>query len=129
MPGPPFPETEEPAWLRIVEAQMYLGLDPADPEAEDELERIIDEYDIDVEVSDVGRIIGVDPEDLQRALLDRYVKKTGHRHDDPERVSKAREQLEKDKVKRKEDRKGRKVLLKRRLAARQAEKAAKAAQN
>lgn len=124
MPGPPFPETEEPAWLRIEEAQMYLGLDPTDPESEAELERIIDEYDIDVEVSDVGRIIGADPEGLQEALHDRYVKQHGHRHDDPKQVSKAREKLEKDKEKRKEDRKQRKVLLKRRLAARAAAKAA-----
>jgi hypothetical protein len=127
MPGPPFPETEEPAWLRIEEAQMYLGLDPADPESEAELERIIDEYDIDVEVSDVGRIIGADPEGLKEALLDRYVKKTGHRHDDPKEHDKAMEKLEKDKVKRKEGRHQRKVLLKRRLAARAA--AAKASGN
>jgi hypothetical protein len=103
---------------------MYLGLSPTDPESEAELERIIDEYDIDVEVADSGRIIGADPEGLKEALLDRYVKKTGHRHDDPKEHAKAIEKMEKDKEKRKEDRKQRKVLLKRRLAAR-----AKASQN
>jgi hypothetical protein len=121
MPGPPYPETEEPAWLRIDEALMYLGL-PLGDEGEAELERIIDEYDIDAEVSDVGRIIGADPQDLQRALLDRYVKKTGHRHDDPKEHLKAMDKLEKDKENRKNDRKQRKVLLKRRMAARMAAK-------
>jgi hypothetical protein len=115
---PLLPETEEPGWFRIEEAQRYLGLDPADPESEAELERIIDEYDVDAEVSDVGRIIGIDPVDLQRALLDRYRKKTGHAHDDPKEHAKAHAKLAQDKEQRKNDRKQRKGLLKNRMAAR-----------
>jgi hypothetical protein len=115
---PLLPETEEAGWFRIEEAQRYLGLDPNDPESEAELERIVDEYDVDVEVSDVGRIIGIDPEDLKVALLDRYVKKTGHRHDDPKEQVKALAKIEKDKEQRKNGRKQRKMLLKNRMAAR-----------
>jgi hypothetical protein len=115
---PWYPETEEPGWFRIEEALKYLGLDPDDPASEPELEWIIDEYDVDVEVSDVGRIIGIDPEDLKAVLIDRYVKKTGHRHDDPKEHDKALAKLEADREKRKADRKQRKGLLKNRLAAR-----------
>jgi hypothetical protein len=112
------PETEEPGWLRIPEALRYLGLDPDDPASEAELGRIVLEYDIDVELSDVGRIIGVEPTGLAKPLFDRHQKVVGYHPEDPKMRQKVMAEQEKEREARKVKRQQRKGLLRTRLEMR-----------
>jgi hypothetical protein len=107
-------------WLDVDEACRYLGLDPFAEGAEDELEELVADFDIDCEVDDEGNLVTIDPDGLVEPLMQRYERRFGSRPDDPEVHARAVRLHEQQKKRQARNRRNRAQKLHRRVALRRA---------
>ena len=75
-------------WITLVEAATYLGVRVED------LPRIINDYDVDVELDDEAVVIALDAADLREPLLEEFKKREGYRPDEPERQEEAQQEAQ-----------------------------------
>lgn len=75
-------------WITPVEAATYLGVRVED------LPRIINDYDVDVELDDEAVVIALDAADLREPLLEEFKKREGYRPDEPERQEEAQQEAQ-----------------------------------
>jgi hypothetical protein len=98
------------------EALIYFGLDGD----EEELERIVAEYDLLVDLDGLGRIetVEAEPERLKEALFAEHERKVGHRPDDPEMMAYAEDELRRQDQEARTRMKQKTAIVKRRVTKR-----------
>jgi uncharacterized protein YuzE len=77
------------------EALRYFGL-PLTREGYDQLESIVVEHDVDIDLDEYGRIVGVYPTMAKEALFQEHLKKVGHRPDSPKEMAKEKDKRDKE---------------------------------
>lgn len=97
-------------FMSVRDALRYFGiayLDENDPVTQvmiDRLEDIVVENDLDIEASNRGDIMSIEPLGAQEALFVEHEKKHGHRPDHPGKMAEARTKKEKEEKQDKERR-------------------------
>jgi len=92
-------------WITPVEAATYLGVRVED------LPRIIEDYNVDVELDDEAVVIAIDAADLREPLLEEFKKREGYRPDEPERQEEAQQEAQVQEAQAKEARLAKRVQL------------------
>jgi hypothetical protein len=116
----PFEDEERTEWITRASALRYFGL-ADDDDGWDELNEIVDEFDIDAEVGENGDVLRINSNDpgMREALAERHKRQVGHRPDDPEKVKEARDRLTaSEKARKRRRREARRQRLPRRIAER-----------
>jgi len=88
----------------------------------EELERIVDEYDLDADFDEEGSLVSVDLSESKEALFEEHRKNVGYRPDDPKAMERERKKVERREREEKLHREQRRVSFKRKIAANQAKK-------
>lgn len=117
---PEFDQFEQPEWMPREWAIRAFGLTDDDAGI-DELNELVDEFDIDVELGPIGDVVQINANDpgIKEALFTRHERQVGYRPDDPKKVSKARSIVMSSEMAAKDQRRAdRRARLGKRIAAR-----------